>query len=171
MAELRVNIYTCESIERLAEEVLTTLHVDLENIEITDIARKMGLKVMGTTLDKHISGFIKNINGQNIIYVNNIHAPVRQRFTVAHELGHFVLHRNIIETNMGTILFRGYRDNDLIEEQASRFGAALIMPRNKVIEVYEKLGKNIIATARVFRVSEEAMNRRLQDLGCLQNGY
>lgn len=165
MANLTVNIYPKDVIEQIAELILQQFNVDPENIEVIEIARKFGLNVYGADLDNTLSGFIKRVNGVNNIYVNNNHAGTRQRFTVAHEIGHFVLHNELINTNNGTVLFRGLGDNWEIENQADYFAAALLMPKDAVRGVYNNLHENIYATARVFRVSEQAMRIRLQEMG------
>lgn len=167
MAELQVKIYPKQIIEQIAQQILFQFQVDLENIEITEIARKFGLKVYAADLDNSVSGFIKKVDGYNNIYVNYKQAPTRQRFIVAHEIGHFVLHNELINQNEGTVLFRGLGDNWEIENQADCFAAALLMPKQTVKDVYKKLNNNIIATCRVFRVSEQAMRVRLRELGLI----
>lgn len=164
MANLTVNIYSKNTIEKIAELILKQFDIDPENIEVTEIARKFGLNVYSADLGDSLSGFIKKVNGVNNIFVNNNHAGTRQRFTIAHEIGHFVLHNELINTNNGTVLFRGLGDNWEIENQADYFAAALLMPLSAVEEVYNKLNENISATARVFRVSEQAMKRRLAEM-------
>lgn len=164
MANLTVNIYSKKTIEKIAELILKQFDIDPENIEVIEIARKFGLNVYSADLGDSLSGFIKKVNGVNNIFVNNNHAGTRQRFTIAHEIGHFVLHNELINTNNGTVLFRGLGDNWEVEDQADYFAAALLMPLSAVEEVYNKLNKNISATARVFRVSEQAMRRRLIEM-------
>ena len=93
-------------------------------------------------------------------------APVRSRFTIAHEIGHFVLDhgprfRDGVENfNMAT---RNWR-----ERAANTFAANLLMPKAAVDAAVEKLGiTDIVRLARAFDVSQVAMKYRLQNLGWL----
>ena len=52
----------------------------------------IGLRIMPMSDQK--SGYIKKEEGRWVIGVNSLHHPNRQRFTIAHELGHYSLHRD-----------------------------------------------------------------------------
>jgi uncharacterized protein DUF955 len=94
-----------------ADALLTELGIDVPPIDVVAIARKLGLKVEYVTLG-NVSGELRN----GRIRVNKDHHRVRQRFSIAHELGHVRLH-----TSHGT---RG----TLAERQADTFAGALLVP-------------------------------------------
>jgi IrrE N-terminal-like domain len=101
-------------------------------VPIGAAADAFGIEVVSLTLPSDISGLIRQITANAQIYqiqVNNTDVPVRQRFTVAHELAHFLLHRHSIGTNgiTDSILYRS-KLSDRVEAEANRLGAALLLP-------------------------------------------
>jgi Zn-dependent peptidase ImmA (M78 family) len=102
-------------------------------IPVGEIASKLGIKVISKTLDSDISGLIRFNDGIFIIEVNNTDAGVRQRFTVGHELGHYFLHRDLIDAEgiKDTILYRSKLSNRQ-ESEANRFAAAILLPWTSV---------------------------------------
>lgn len=137
------------------------------------IASNAGVNVFTSRfLDDSISGVVKRTPGGGDIYVNQDHAFVRQRFTIAHELGHLVLHSSHQEfADPDANLFRIDRgaeaptdENRSLEVQANMFAAALLMPESSVREAYEA-NKDIDALAKMFQVSRSAMGYRIDSLG------
>ncbi|AEW04193.1 protein of unknown function DUF955 [Sulfobacillus acidophilus DSM 10332] len=63
-------------------------------VPLGDLCTKLGIDVLQARFkDDNISGMIRRMDdGHAIIYVNRNQSPARQRFTTAHELGHFLLH-------------------------------------------------------------------------------
>jgi Zn-dependent peptidase ImmA (M78 family) len=106
-----------------------------------------------------------------IVGVNSLHAPNRQRFTLAHEIGHVVLHRHILEgaVHVDRVLLRDRNSStgtDQLEIQANAFASELLMPTD-ILE--NALGgrqvvldddADVAALAKKFRVSESAMRFR-----------
>lgn len=83
-------------------------------------------------------------------------AGVRQRFTIAHEIGHLMLHgigQHFRETG-------GFYDESEVE--ANRYAAELLMPPGWVLHLRGQIGANVTELARVFDVSPKAMGIRLQ---------
>lgn len=113
------------------------------------------------------------------IFINSLKPKTRQHFTLAHELGHFFLHRQVIlddggivdgdKTLDGTkILFRlDDAKSTCLEVEANNFASSLIMPKELVIEAWERL-KNIEDCANIFNVSLLAMTIRLTKLGLIK---
>ena len=105
--------------------------------------------------------------------MNSQEALVRQRFTIAHELGHFVLHPQ----QDAFVDFRKERtpgeERSPRERQADMFAAALLMPRKSLLKDFRRLAKDgyteaITATlAKQYHVSEDAMRFRLINLNSL----
>lgn len=133
-----------------------------------------------------VTGNITVKNGIPSIWINPMQNKMveRKRFTLAHELGHYILH--IAPTNKlndeiddEKIVYNRDDNWDKIEMQANNFSAQLLMPSNLVSEEAEKIiieykktnneriPKDIIIEklAKKFEVSLSAMEFRLSSLG------
>lgn len=131
---------------------------------ITDI---FGIDVIKADLDRNISGFIERLGEKNWgIYVNQYENPKRQKFTMAHELGHFIRHKNILlaGSHADQILFRDDK-NSTIEMEASSFAANLLMPEDKFAEYIAQGNNTIEKLAEKFDLSETAVRYRAYKLG------
>ena len=103
-------------------------------------------------------------NGIWLIKVNSKHNSKRQRFTIAHELGHFMLHRNKSALFEDKVFFRAV-EKDNMEYAANSFAALLLMPESRVREAVNDGMRNIGALADRFGVSSPAMKARVVELG------
>lgn len=112
-------------------------------------------------------------NDQYKITINKKDHYFRQRFTMAHELGHLLMHRHLL--NNGTNDDKAYRSTDRAafynpnirsaqETQANQFAANLLMPAELVRSEWERLGPGLKAMAKAFQVSPAAMRIRLQGI-------
>jgi Zn-dependent peptidase ImmA (M78 family) len=125
--------------------------------------RLYGVGVVREVLADEISGFIDFKEGRPQIHLNRSHSLIRQRFTLAHEFGHFVS----AEMDQTATRFRNAGSSagvDPEEIYANGFAAALLMPRIILAEMLET-GADTRQLAREFGVSEEAMRNRLKSLG------
>ena len=92
-----------------------------------------------------------------VIYVNKQHSPNRQRFTIAHEIAHIVLHADLIGNGITTDgMYRSGLPSS-VEWAANRFAGNILMPRHKIEERMAKGITSLKALAREFQVSKEAM--------------
>ena len=141
-------------------------------VPIGRIAEALGLEVLSLTLSPNVSGLIKLVSENPPKYevqVNNTDAPVRQRFTVAHEVAHFLLHRNEIgvEGVTDSILYRS-KLSDRKEVEANQLAAAILLPWSRVIAWHktnfgcDPLIENLDDIAKAFRVSSLAVGFRLR---------
>ncbi len=95
-------------------------------------------------------------------------SPARRRFTIAHEIGHFVLHAGRSQASpMIHCRGRDLKRSDSIEGEANSFAAALLMPDLLVEQEATSSGCNIPLLARLFGVSASAMRLRLLVLDLL----
>ncbi|TNE42434.1 MAG: ImmA/IrrE family metallo-endopeptidase [Alphaproteobacteria bacterium] len=137
-------------------------------VQTVPIAEKLGLKVYKVSgWNDETSGMIRkdeNDGGASgyAIYVNARHGPTRRRFTIAHEIGHFVLHESLIGDGIvEDALWRSRKLSSKIETQANAFAADLLMPWH-LIELAKSRGLTEIEELAVaFEVSVEAMSYRL----------
>lgn len=138
-------------------------------VKLGALAADLGLDVFKSTLKPGISGLIEPSNSSPSGYSIrlNRHEPVtRQRFTLAHEISHFILHR--FEIGQGLVDDTMYRSklSDRKEVEANKLASILIMPDNLVererrsVQAYPK-DEQVAVLADKFRVSKEAMRIKL----------
>jgi Zn-dependent peptidase ImmA (M78 family) len=102
-------------------------------------------------------------------------ADGRLRFTCAHELAHWVLHKEFYsslgETAAMTKGVRSSEADNQIERQADRLGCYLLMPKGTVKKAFfsavGNIESRIISLADLFGVSRQAMKIRLDEMGLL----
>lgn len=133
-------------------------------LNISNIARVLGLNVWESkTLPLGIAGKLvrDEENGGESRYsiiVRSNDPLVRKRFTVAHEIAHYLLHRNLFNKELiDDALYRSTLSTP-IEAQANAFAADLLMPWHLLEPVRHR---PIPELAELFQVSEEAMAIRL----------
>ena len=122
-------------------------------------------------LGDDISGYIEKVNGKYVIVINNLQSPLRQRFTLAHEFGHYSLHRDNLEgKHQDTTLFRDANEDSLgIEYAANDFAAELLIKKKK-FESAIKSGTNTPKQlSALFQVTEKAILYRAYKLGIIQS--
>lgn len=155
---------------RQARAVIAKSKFDTIPVPVEKIARSRGITVQNIHLDDELSGmsFIKD--GVAVIVVNAGHHPNRQRFTLAHELGHHVLHYEYLQNNVHVdkvVLHRNQKSSDGSDQkeiQANAFAAELLMPLNKIRQFKEIDINNeneLMAVARLFKVSATAITFRI----------
>jgi hypothetical protein len=118
-----------------------------------------------------LSGLLFAARGE--IWVNADEArqwPPRRRFTIGHELGHWVMHRTpgqqslfCRRTSVDETAPHPDPGRD-IEEEASVFAAELLMPRWLVVREHARVGGDLEALCQTFRSSNAAMQRRVEAL-------
>jgi Zn-dependent peptidase ImmA (M78 family) len=146
-----------------AHEVLTANSVIEPPVRIDQIAANYGLSVVEASFappHENVSGFIDFESKQ--IVVNRADPLNRKIFTVAHELGHWLLHPDVIAQDHGrTILSRmplRTADKDPLEQEANCFAANLLVPKEFLDPVKDA---PITALANMFGVSQEVIGYRL----------
>lgn len=134
--------------------------LDIESV----ISSFEGLVIRREQMPSNVSGYFKNENGKWIIGVNQAHHPNRQKFTMAHELGHYILHKEKDINIVDTTLFRN-EESDSVEYMANEFASKLLMPEDEVRELVAEGVKNIGDLAECFGVSASAMKYRVLSMG------
>ena len=161
-----------------AQQLLARLGVKSAPTPVEKVAKALGAQVRFSPLDDELSGMIYIKSGVPIIGVNSLHHPNRQRFTIAHELGHLELHREMITTNVHVdknfpALMRDSNSatgTEQIEIQANQFAAALLMPSALLKQVLASTqfdiddDKPMDDLAKKFRVSRQALEFRIRNL-------
>lgn len=140
-------------------------------VDLDQLCSDLNIKLSRLSLPDTMSGKIERKDDDSFeISVNSSHGPYRQRFTIAHEIGHFILHRHLMGTGIGDSI--AYRADDsglknsnikpLHEAEANRFAAALLLPKDLVIDRYNNVTRDVCELAEYFHVSQQAMTIRLR---------
>ncbi len=147
-------------------------HQAENSVPVGALAGRFDLQVKIANLGPGISGCILKRDGSYTIKVNRFEAKGRQRFTIAHEIAHFLLHRHIIDQSPNgitdTVLYRSGAPEQT-EFEANRLASDILMPEKSVKKRLEELGGNVSDTviealAENFGVSKGAMEIRLQNI-------
>lgn len=166
---------TAQAAERyLTPSEIVARYLDTRPVDVDALAQALGLVVRrDPSLSEDISGQITRAwDGSHfVIAVNARHSPQRQRFTLAHEIGHFVLHRDLIGDGLtDDALYRGRLStgeafSQYRESEANRYAADLLMPARAMRECWRAGMRSYSEFAQAFGVSTEAARIRLKALG------
>lgn len=169
------------SIEQRAVDILQESGTYRSPVSVDLIVAHLGVITQARALSDGVSGVLVFENDQGVIGYNSLHAPVRQRFTLAHEIGHFVLHIKGKEPRLfidKSVAFHRNDDSstgsDNEEIEANVFAASLLMPESLVRREIEQRRldlddeDDIDALAKSFNVSPAAMTYRLVNIGLLR---
>ncbi|SDI90449.1 protein of unknown function [Frankineae bacterium MT45] len=166
--------------EARAQRLLDKHHFVTAPIPVQKLAELEGAVVVHQRFDGNsTSGFMLADGSGVVIGVNSATSKRRQRFTIAHEIGHMVMHRSDSLMVDSVIQFRddlsslGTNTN---EREANAFAASLLMPLKLVVKHMARAldagvdGRDelISRLAAEFDVSSEAMSYRLINLGVLR---
>lgn len=154
-------------LNRLTDEERATIAAAQADIPVRlgTIATRFGLSVKASTLPAGISGEIRPNGASYEIKVNRHDSKGRQRFTVAHELAHYLLHRDQIGDGVRDDALYRSSLSDVREAEANRLAAEILMPASKVKEALAEYpgseDEKLHTLATIFGVSEVAMEIRL----------
>lgn len=162
----------------LNEHALTTIPVDVESL-----AKACGAEVRYRSLGGDVSGLLVRTDDDVVVIGVDRNQPKhRQRFTIAHELGHLLMHpgRSVIVEHLRRPARVNFRDassglaTDREEIEANQFAAGLLMPRSNIEDAYAEMAGRLddseipARLARAFQVSEQAMGYRLMNLALIR---
>lgn len=166
--------------EAAAERILIEHGIAQPPVPVEQIVKRMGVQLVYKPFDGELSGILYQEGDRAIIAVNDQNPRVRQRFTIAHECGHYLLHqdsRSLFVDRPIQVRFRNERSSLAVSREeiaANQFAAALLMPRawvideaNHRLEHYTSISDDelVAELARIFDVSRQAMEFRLANLG------
>ena len=180
ISEIRQESYTVENVH-IAAEKIHAVKDPKTPVKIIELCKNMGFSVFQQDLPKEICGYIA-IDGElkdrfdtdRIITVNMNESNKRRRFTVAHELGHF-----LFDFDPNNIQFYNAFEHDHNESEApneslaNRFAAELLMPAEKFKKEYnkaflkhsgssEQLYETIQELSDIFLVPPKAVEMRIK---------
>ena len=163
-------------IRETATDLLNQAGITAPPVNIERLAKSRGVVVIQEPNENDTSGFLYRAPGvPPIIGVNSKHHQLRRRFTIAHELGHLLLHsKTELHVDRSVVKMRDRRASegtDDEEMEANRFAAELLMPESFLQADLEELGhvsaddeQIIRKLAKKYQVSQQAMAIRLTSL-------
>lgn len=163
-----------------AAKLLKDQRIRSAPVPVEKIAEDLGAKLSFEPLEGNVSGMLYRDGPVTIIGINSYHSNTRQRFTIAHELGHYLLHKGDVFVDRPFL--RDSKSSLAIDKQeieANQFAAALLMPEELVTEEFiDLIEKRKISSPDIlieelashFEVSIQAMTIRLQTLELLSVG-
>lgn len=171
--------------EKKAYQLIGKLDIDDFPINVEDITERLNITVIQQPFENNaISGLLYR-DGQNVVIgVNSSHPPTRKRFTVAHEIGHYIMHEgnklhvdNDVNFRVNFRLTDNENSHDIQEIEANAFAAALLMPEDLIKKAISELeyivdlssdyDDQIDHLASLFEVSKQALLIRLGKLGLM----
>ena len=169
-------------IRELVRTLLAEGGIKTAPVPVWEIARAKGARIVVKSLEGDLAGFLYRDASQQIIGVNTQNAPVRQNFTVAHELAHLLLHDQEeqlhLDRSFSTVRLRddlSSQGTDDAEKEANLFAAELLMPEEflrrdlatrSTLDLYDE--EFLPELARKYGVSVQALTFRLQYLGYIE---
>lgn len=146
-------------------------NISTEPLDIVRVVKEIyNIKLYYNDLDRDTSGFIERITPQEwAIHVNKWENPLRQKFTIAHELAHFILHQNILQSgsHYDSILYRD-ENTSPTEREANSFASNLLMPEDKFKQYISEGINTIEKLADKFQLSISAVRYRAYKLKYIQ---
>lgn len=169
-----------EEIIRKAKEICEINNISEYPVKIVDLCKNYGFSVFEEYLPDDVSGFIvvqeedfNKYESGKVIVANLSELAARRRFTIAHELGHYILHKKKDEK---LYAHRDTGESGRIESEANIFASNILMPEELVRNALELSENPLVASfdlfkiyyiAEQFAVSRSAAQVRLKQLGII----
>lgn len=144
-------------------------------VQLDSLFQEAGIGFTTKPLGEDVFGCLKRLpDGKFEITVNSSNSVNRRRFTAAHELGHFVLHRHLLGNGVSdNTAYRSVSGSDCYnsnitakhETEANMFAASVLMPTEALIRKWNSGVRDVPTLSKEFQVSESAMEIRLRSLG------
>ncbi len=162
----------------LVRKLLDEHRIEKPPVPVGALARSVGARIRYSPFEGEISGMVFRDEDRIIIGVNSLHHPNRQRFTIAHEIGHVLLHKGS-QVHVDRIFLVNLRDDvssqavDPEEIEANKFAAELLMPEHMLIrdlkgqEIDFENEEDLRHLSAKYRVSRQALTFRLMNLGLI----
>lgn len=182
--------WSSADIEERASRLLSAPAFQSTPVDVISVATSLGINVAARAMEDQASGMLVIKGSESFIIYNSLHHSNRQRFTVAHEIGHFVLHhkqaedRLFVDEKFATYQRAGASTSPLYtadesttspheEREANQFASALLIPRARLQTYLESRhlaeldDYDLGNLAKSFGVSEQAMSLRATKLGLI----
>lgn len=160
-----------------SEMNIVARHMTNAPVDLEAIFAELGIEYNALWMDNGASGSISRTGDRFTVTVNALESKTRQRFTAAHELAHYLLHRDLMDDGNRMHrhvdkLYAGAEPSDDVifkrahEIEANRIAAQIVMPKTLIEQEHAKT-PDAAALAETFGVSKAAMEIRLKTLGLI----
>jgi hypothetical protein len=150
-------------IRRQAASLLQSAGVSREPVSLRDVVSALNLEVVRTAGEPFsCEAALEPVGDGHRIVLPGSSPEGRRRFTIAHEIGHFVLHPHRLAPERNGGVNAAWQAE---EREADQFAAELLMPEDLVREAVLLHGTDSVRLADRFEVSRQAMQVRLRSLG------
>ncbi|RJP28010.1 MAG: ImmA/IrrE family metallo-endopeptidase [Candidatus Omnitrophota bacterium] len=154
---------------KIAQKALKEAQVNAPPVDVNKILNGLRINFLPYSFPDKVSAILLKDNNMLVIGVNKNHPPNRQRFSIAHEIGHYLLghYKEIFvdtaEISEGRFEAADEEHNKVQEQEANYFAGELLMPSDMLKKDFLKL-KNVEEIAKLYQVSKEALWIRLLKL-------
>lgn len=167
-------------IKKKASELLERSDIKSAPIPIEKMAELVGATIRYKPLDNDLSGMVQRVDETTaIIGINSTHSEVRKRFSIAHEIGHLLLHDENLHVDEKVRSVAQFRNEysslgvDDGEIEANQFAAEILMPESLLRKDLEKMQfrspeEAVEELATSYNVSIQSMTIRLTRLGVIK---
>lgn len=152
--------------EKVAQRIIEELKIEKPPISIQAVIEHVG-KNEKVSIRLEPQAFVDKVSGAHIskgdrhlIAYNRHHHPHRQRFTIAHELGHLLLGHADVRNNDDD-----FNTKNPEETVANKFAAELLVPIVFLKKDFERGIRDVKSLAQRYKVSEEMMWWKIMDTG------
>jgi predicted transcriptional regulator len=157
--------HSSSHIRRQASRLLETAGVAREPVSLRDVVSALNLELVQKTREPFsCEAALEPMGDTRAIVLNGAADERRRRFTIAHEIGHFMLHPGRLRPERDGLVNEAMRAE---EREADAFAAELLMPEHLVRQAVAEQGADKVLLADRFQVSTRAMEVRLRRLGVL----
>ena len=159
-------------IELKAGKILTDLGVRDIPVPIESIAERIGIKIGYAPSDEYSGMLIRKEGQQALMGINSDEPKTRMRFTIAHEIAHFIFENKKISID--------YRSSGQLlnkppeEKRADFFASSILMPKKAIALDFDQISEglfsqeDLVRLAKKYQVSQDAMKYRLINLGLIR---
>lgn len=158
------------------QQLIYDRYKDIFPFQIVEFITELGIDIFTSAgMSKEISGAICKEDEKYVIYINESHSVTRNRFTLAHELGHYFYDKEYLDKKgsiedkskpiENSVLFRKASSVDTpsemsaMDRRANKFAAELLMPDKKFTEIWNSTS-SVVEVAKYFNISLEAVKIR-----------
>lgn len=156
-------IYTNLYIREQASELFKEYGIDELPVDVRKIANNLGIEIIEMSTDVWFYGMLTRYEDDHYVVINKIMPETRKRFAIAHELGHYVMHRN-------DLVYQRTPDKEYFHREADVFALELCIPTPLLKREAINWFNDHIFLAKLFDVSEPLMAKKMEELGLIPKG-
>lgn len=137
--------------------------------DLIDIAKALGIEVFESDFTEYpnVDGLLEYKDENNKpapkIFLNKDRPNTRKKFTLAHEIGHYVLHKDDkVRYRIDELDYSNDSETIKLETEANYFAASLLVPTDKLKKILSLSNNDYNITADFFGVSKPVIENRIK---------